>query len=156
MIGVAGCNPSGPVRKIEEVNKQLNSIHMGDRIPQHYTGGDIGVYLEQFSWSDAAMVMAWEQFDPFIDFFDLLRNAAIEKNLSKHSPIRNSEIPLIFFEAYPNENPFGDVEVSPLPVDVFYQKLELYRGRVPTNSKGEQNGVAKPIPSKVGYRLASL
>ena len=117
---------------IQSVREHLKAVHMDDRIEEHYAGGDIGSYLSQFAWSDNAIVTASDEFQPFIDLFDSLRATANNRDLSSHSPITNGEITLIFYEAFPDENPFGDVEETPLALNKFYELLELYRGRHPT------------------------
>lgn len=83
------------------------------------------------------MILARTQFGPFFEFFDTLRKAAIEKDMSKHSPITNPEIPLIFPEVFRDANPFGDLQKTPLPIEVFYQNLELYRSGLLKESKGK-------------------
>lgn len=150
ILGSIGCNPpahetakSSGQAEIHLVEERLDAIHMGDRIDEHYSGGDIGTYFSQFAWSDAAIVLAWDQFTPFVEFFDAVRAAAQSKVLTAHSPINNREIAMIFQEAFPaedvfGEGQFGDMEVTPLPVDKFYQILEMYRSRVSSNPKGEQ------------------
>ncbi|QQL44049.1 hypothetical protein [Sulfuriroseicoccus oceanibius] len=148
LLSIFGCGPqsndadgldSQPA--IQLVQEHLRAIHMDDRVDDHYSGGDIGKYLSQFVWSDAAMIMARDQFDPFIEFFDSLRAAARNQNLTEHSPIDNWEIAMIFHEAFPDEDiygetQFGDIDNTPLPLDKFYRILEQYRSRASRNPKG--------------------
>ena len=109
---------------------------MEDRVDFHYAGGDIGLYLEQFIWSDDAIVLAWNRFEPFIRFFDALRAAAENQSLSSHTPITNPDIPFIFHEAFPGEHQFGDVQESPLTIDALFHAIDKFRGRAPTAKEG--------------------
>lgn len=149
VLGMVACEPStmdggsDPEARFELVRERLKTIYMEDRIDVHYDGGDIGTYLSQFVWSDAAITLAGKGgIEPFLAFFDSLRAAALDQDLTKHSPINNTEIPMIFRSAFPDrkisiKTQFGDIINAPLPVDRFYEILESYRARAPVNQQGE-------------------
>lgn len=152
VVGMVACEPStmhrgsDPAARVALVREQLKTIYMEDRIDVHYDGGDIGTYLSQFVWSDAAIVLAQDRgIEPFLAFFDSLRAAALNQNLTKHSPINNTEIPAIFRSAFPDrklsiKTQFGDIMNAPLSVDRFYKILESYRDRASANQQGEHDG----------------